>query len=232
MPRSCSICSHEKTAEITKALAAGDSVRVAAARFGVTPASVGRHLRGCLQTERRAEKSRRDAAPANETDASRFATGGTRCATCGIDRASPEPAALVRRAERILWIAETIAGQAQEGDDARLALQAVDRARTSLDQLLKVYGLLQPDGGTTINVNTEEMTLKKAFPIVVRAITGEQRQAQFLELFRAFSEGREYELPVTIDAPSALVAAKPAQNQDDVSGLKTPDSIESAEVSP
>jgi hypothetical protein len=33
---------------------------------------------------------------------------------------------LLRRAERVLWIAETIAAQAQRDDDARLALQAVD----------------------------------------------------------------------------------------------------------
>ena len=66
MPRYCSICAHAKTADITKALTAGDSIRTVASRFGVTPAAAGRHLRGCLHTERRAKKSgsvEKEAAP-------------------------------------------------------------------------------------------------------------------------------------------------------------------------
>jgi hypothetical protein len=54
--------------------------------------------------------------------------------------------ALVERAERLLWLAKMIATKAQKDDDARLALQAVDRARASLEQLIKVHGPLPPDG--------------------------------------------------------------------------------------
>jgi hypothetical protein len=38
----------------------------------------------------------------------------------------------------------------EEGDD-RLALQGLDRVRTALELLLKVHGLLAPEGGTTID---------------------------------------------------------------------------------
>jgi hypothetical protein len=50
----------------------------------------------------------------------------------------------VKRAERLLWLAETIPTKAQKNDDARLALQAVDRGRAPLEQLHKVHGLLAP----------------------------------------------------------------------------------------
>jgi hypothetical protein len=39
--------------------------------------------------------------------------------------------------------------RAVQDDDDRLALQGLDRVRTSLEQLLKVHGLLVPDNGAT-----------------------------------------------------------------------------------
>jgi hypothetical protein len=58
----------------------------------------------------------------------------------------------VRRAERVLAFAEQIMQKAIDDEDFRLGLQALDRARGSLEQLMKVHGLLQSDGaGTTID---------------------------------------------------------------------------------
>lgn len=56
-----------------------------------------------------------------------------------------EPKALVRRAERLLNLAEGIALKAEADNDNRLCLMSLDRAQRSLDSLLKVAGLLRPD---------------------------------------------------------------------------------------
>jgi len=74
MPRRCSICAHPETAELSKALARGDSVRSVASRFKVTPAASQRHLVNCLLTVRRAEKRRGDAERTISADSSRFDT--------------------------------------------------------------------------------------------------------------------------------------------------------------
>lgn len=57
MPRSCSICDHEKTADITKAVAAGGSDRSVSSRFGVTKSAVHRHRNNCMRAPRRAQES-------------------------------------------------------------------------------------------------------------------------------------------------------------------------------
>ncbi|MGA9274279.1 MAG: hypothetical protein WBV67_12390, partial [Candidatus Cybelea sp.] len=63
-----------------------------------------------------------------------------------------DPEALTRRAERLLSLAEGIAVKADLADDARLALLAVDKARQSLELLMKAAGVLKPDGAVTVNV--------------------------------------------------------------------------------
>jgi hypothetical protein len=47
--------------------------------------------------------------------------------------------------------------KAIDSDDSRLGLMAVDRARASLEQLMKVHGLLQPDGGSTTIDNRKQV---------------------------------------------------------------------------
>jgi hypothetical protein len=79
----------------------------------------------------------------------------------------------MRRAERILWIAETIAAQAQRDDDARLALQAVDRARSSLETMMRATGLIGGDATVTVNVDygKQVVQLFESFPeTTVRAL--------------------------------------------------------------
>jgi hypothetical protein len=62
-----------------------------------------------------------------------------------------EPKDLVRRAERLLNLAENIALRAEADNDNRLCLMSLDRAQRSLDSLLKVAGLLKPDNVTVID---------------------------------------------------------------------------------
>ncbi len=198
MPRQCNACKHPRSGDIAKAIAEGGSNSVLATRFEITESSLQRHRVNCLRAPRKARESRRDDASTKAGTSVRFENG--RCHECGTLIEDAAPQALIKRAERLLWLAETIAAQAQKDDDARLALQAVDRARGSLEQLLKVHGLLQPDGATTVVISAEELTLRNALSIVVNAIPGERRQADAMELFRAFLAGEDYELPVTIDA--------------------------------
>lgn len=54
----------------------------------------------------------------------------------------------------------------------------------------------------------EEMTLKRAFSVVVNAIPRERKQAEFLVIFRAFHAGESYELSVTNRGRNALFAKR------------------------
>ena len=78
-----------------------------------------------------------------------------RCPTCeqltGENDGSLAPENIVKRAERILHISESIALKAEAGDDSRLALLAVDRCQRSIDTLAKIAGLLKPDQTTIDN---------------------------------------------------------------------------------
>ncbi len=140
MPRACSICTHGQTATISKDLLAGGSLQRVADRFNVAKASLGRHLRNCLRTVRRAEQ-----------------TGSIRKKTVpvGLSRFenATDPKTLIRRAEMLLDDALEILAQAKSENDARLGLQAVRECRSSLELLMKAHGMLAPD--TTVNVNID-----------------------------------------------------------------------------
>lgn len=167
MPRYCTVCAHKKSSDITKSLTAGVSLSAISERFKVTKAAAHRHLVNCLRITRRAERVGGDAAAREGVRvSSRFENG--RCQECGTQLEDANPQSLVKRAERLLWLAETIGAKAQKDDDARLALQAVDRARASLEQLLKVHGLLQPDGAVTIHVDQRKQAyaMLASFPEV------------------------------------------------------------------
>jgi hypothetical protein len=111
----------------------GAWIRSEASRFGVTPAAAHRHPNRCLKVTRRVEpgvksaKAGLDSWTAIGADSSRFASETTadRCPTCATLSADPDPKALIKRAERLLWLAESIAAKARKDDDARLASQVL-----------------------------------------------------------------------------------------------------------
>ncbi|MGC2407035.1 MAG: hypothetical protein WA431_11565 [Candidatus Cybelea sp.] len=89
----------------------------------------------------------------------------------------------MRRAERVLFISEGIAAQAQASDDSRLALQSVDRCQRSIEALAKMAGLLAPDN-TTVIINESakvRMTADEAIAAIVGEIDGEAAQSAFME---------------------------------------------------
>ncbi|HEY2473699.1 MAG TPA: hypothetical protein VGI19_02755 [Candidatus Cybelea sp.] len=143
----CSICTDlaARTA-VAKLSEEGASQRHIADRLKLAKSSVDRHLKHAIISGRHRSRAGRPKSP----QAGRATAG--RCDKCGTLLDDPKPEALIKRAERVLAFGETIMQKALDDDDFRLALQAVDRARQSLDQLLKVHGLLQPEGGVTVNV--------------------------------------------------------------------------------
>lgn len=66
--------------------------------------------------------------------------------------------------------------RAVEEKDDRLALQGLDRVRTSLDQLLKVHGLLVPDGAAQF-VDARRQTIA-----VLGRFSSEELRAQLVAL--------------------------------------------------
>lgn len=72
---------------------------------------------------------------------------------------STDAESLLKRAERLLWIAETIAAKAQADDDARLALQAVDRARAALETMMRATGQIGGDGTSTTVIDARRQAI-------------------------------------------------------------------------
>ena len=142
----CSICS-DATARVAVAelYAQGVSFQNIADRLRLSKASVYRHAKHAHEPRRGTSRAngRKSGQPKRRA--------GGRCQMCGTLRDDPTPQALVKRAEKVLWFGEEIMQKAIDSEDLRLALQAVDRVRASLEQLMKVHGLLQPDG-ITVNV--------------------------------------------------------------------------------
>jgi hypothetical protein len=122
----------------------------------------------------------------------------------------------VRRAERVLFISEGIAAQAQASDDARLALQSVDRCQRSIEALAKMAGLLAPDNQTIVVTQDtrDKLTAEQAIAAIVAEIDGEAMQSAFLEAMQVAlgirsemsDRARSILAPVTLEQP-ALTAS-------------------------
>lgn len=147
--RKCSTCSHPELVAIQLEVAQGVPYSDLGARYGLQKSSISRHFanhvpRGNAAT-RSHSRGRKDGAAVKDSATSR-STG--RCESCGQvtnDGEALEPQALVRRAERLLNVAEGIALRAEADNDNRLCLMSLDRAQRSLEALLKVAGLLKPE---------------------------------------------------------------------------------------
>ncbi len=103
-------------------------------------------------------KERSDGKPTHPRQPRRRPVTG-RCSTCGLSMTETDAQSLRRRAERLLWLAETIAAQAQRDDDARLALQAVDRARSALETMRRATGLIGGDQQINVTVDARRQVM-------------------------------------------------------------------------
>jgi hypothetical protein len=58
---------------------------------------------------------------------------------------------LLKRAERLMFYAETIVERAGADDDYRLQLQAIDRVKSSLELVMRAVGMIGPDVQVTVD---------------------------------------------------------------------------------
>jgi hypothetical protein len=141
--RACSCCSSPDTASISKAIASGESFRDIASQFGVHFTSVGRHAQRCLKVRRKEQKSATIPEAIDRYSASR------------IDPHDPQT--LISTTARLVDEALSLLENAKKADDRRTALVALREARDGLALLMKVAGLLQPDGGVVIDARRQTL---------------------------------------------------------------------------
>ena len=157
--RQCTVCVHPELAEITKAIGAGVPLREIASRYGFKSQSiVGRHRIKCMGLPVRrqgsvdASKSAALASRSKPRRTSRLTSDADpgRCEKCGTSSTDISPESILKRAERLLQRAETIAEKADDAENYRLTLLACDRANKSLELLAKAVGLISD--GTNVNI--------------------------------------------------------------------------------
>jgi hypothetical protein len=122
-----------------------------------TKSTVFRHLR---KQEKDYDKAAGAGAKRKRFKRNESATPG-RCASCGFSSEATDAASIVRRSERLLWVAEGIAARAQADNDARLALMAVDRGNKSLELLARETGVIGGDG-VTVNIDQRKVEIATA----------------------------------------------------------------------
>jgi len=135
--RQCSCCSSPDTASISKAIANGESFRDIASQFGVHFTSVGRHAQRCLKVRRKEPKSATIPEPVDRYSPSRIDPQDTQ--------------KLISTTARLVDEALDLLENAKNSGDRRTALAALREARDGLALLMRVAGLLQPDGGVVID---------------------------------------------------------------------------------
>jgi hypothetical protein len=170
LPKStrCTICSHAQAAEINRCLGKErGSRRALAVRFGVGESALQRHRKGCLGIEiapKTAETSGgKPQASSSSAESGRFADLDSK--------------ALVGATARLVDEALDLLEHAKKADDRKTALAALREARDGLSVLMRVAGMLAPDGATTINVDSR----RQSIALVAKLTTEELRALAYGE---------------------------------------------------
>ncbi len=132
MPRTCTICNHEKRADIDSALLAEEAYRHIAARFGTSTGALQRHR----------EHLPKQLVKAQEQEDVRQA----------ID--------VVKQLKAINGATLAILKEARAEGNGELALKAVDRIQRQLELQAKLLGELQQEGTINVTVSPEWLTLR------------------------------------------------------------------------
>lgn len=213
MPREpkCLVCGEPATKiAVDQLRAQGSSIRDIAEKVGRSSSSVGRHV--LHSKEPAGKKLANSKARSNRAESAQ--TG--RCPTCkqivGESDQMLAPPEIVKRAERVLFISEGIAAQAQAGEDLRLCLNAVDRCQRSIDTLARISGLLQPDSSTTVNIAIDNRRKSEA---LLAQLT--------IEELRSLAEGKPLALPATIEGEIIDAKAQPTENGTAIRDQEGPD---------
>lgn len=135
----CSICRHPQLPEIQKCVIEKIPLDEIVFRFeGIKRSALHRHLSNHMR-----------GTPTGK-GASRDSGSGLRKRQATKSRSMPDDEPLdakgiIREAERILRRSEEIVTRAEDNDDFRLALAAIDRCQKAVDSLAKIAGLVGPD---------------------------------------------------------------------------------------
>ncbi len=150
MPRTCTVCNHEKRADIDSALLAGEPYRGIAQRYGASASAVLRH---------------REHLPvrlAKAKDAEQISQADT----------------LLEQVRTLQTRALSILDRADAAGDLRTALSAIREARGNLELLAKLLGELQQEGTVNVTVSPEWLQIRAViltaispYPEAAKAIT-------------------------------------------------------------
>jgi hypothetical protein len=139
--RACSICTHRDLALITRAISSGEPLADIASRFNVVKSSLHRHSVNHqgrptrpYQAGKTASRDSGSGSHKRPAPLSRSATG---------DELSAE--ALKLRVLNQLETGERIMATAEDANDLRLVLAALDRTQRALEMACKIGGLLGAD---------------------------------------------------------------------------------------
>jgi hypothetical protein len=119
MPRTCTICRHDKAREINQLIVNGDAIRGIAKRYGASPSSLERHRNSCLARKLIAAKE--------------------------LERGGNGPD-LISRLREIHAETGAILTLAKKAKDWRLALQAITRLERQVELEAELLGQLERGG--------------------------------------------------------------------------------------
>lgn len=196
--RRCSVCDHPDVGAIDRALGRDRSSKTdVAVRFGLSPSAVQRHRSRHLGLTAKTTGGGFVLSPTKGARQVRSTPDGDgRCPQClqvvGETAEALSPEALLRRAERHLFVSEKIALEAQRDADNRLCLLALDRNHKALEMLLKVSGLFKPD---SVVIDQRSVNVYATWP------------TEALEALDAFHAALSSGMPVK-DAVAALQGVK------------------------
>jgi hypothetical protein len=150
VPRTCTICTHERRGEIDAALLADEPLRDIAGRWSVSKSAVARHREHLPKQLVKAQE---------QEDISQ-----------AID--------VIKQLKAINGATLAILKEARADKNGELALKAVDRIQRQLELQAKLLGELQQEGTINLVVNAEWLTLRAAvisalqpYPDAAQAVT-------------------------------------------------------------
>jgi hypothetical protein len=209
----CTICADKATRIAVDRLSSeGRSQRDIAKAIGVSKSAIHRHQHHARKPGAKAKRARQQKSVQADPGANRRRKNKAvqgRCVACGLIPDGVDTQTLLRRAERLLGIAEGIAAQATADEDSKLALMAVDRANKALDTLARATGMIG-DGGANVTVNVGAQQTVKTFEeglrIVLAQIEDDRRKSAVLSYLSAARAGRDFpdfgSLPPVIERPA------------------------------
>jgi hypothetical protein len=150
MPRTCSVCGHDNTADIAKAIAVGGSNRTIALRFEVTESAVQRHRVNCLRAPRRQKESRQAATLEGSAGSVRFdSAGGT--------IASPQD--LLSRLQSLFRLGDLLE-EAITRKDVDAVVKLARELRATAESYAKLAGWLAVDGTSSTMIDNRKQVIQ------------------------------------------------------------------------